>query len=165
MTRIRQRAFAIGSAIAASAALLVATAFEAPAQGPAQRTLTILAVACPPGYVGNATAYECADAPMPGVVFRAGRPLTDFFLTAPTDAAGLVTFDITDLPLDGTIRVIEEVPDRTARIVVSCVDQPGAPLPITYVPMHGNVPPIMVADIAAGETGNVACDWYNVRLG
>jgi hypothetical protein len=148
--------------------MMIATAIwatgGASAQAGAGRTLTILAARCPANYVGAAAADECDDAPMPGVTFRAGRPSTDFFMTAATAAAGLVSFDITGLPLNGTIRVIQETPPRTARIVVYCVDQAGAPLQHTYVPMHGNVPPIMVADVAVGETGHAYCDWYNVAL-
>ncbi len=131
----------------------------------ASRTLTILAARCPADYVGSASADECDHSPMPGVVFRVGRPSTDFFLTALTDATGLVSFDMTGLPLQGTIRVIEEEPPQTARIVVFCVDEAGTPLPVTYVPMHGNVPPVMVADIAVGESGDIACDWYHVARG
>lgn len=137
----------------------------ATAQDGAGRMLTILAARCPANYFGAAAADECDDAPMPGVGFRVGRPYTDFFMTAYTDAAGLVAFDITDLPLHGTIRLIEELPPQTARIVVYCVDQVGAPLPLTYVAVPGNVPPIVVADLAVGETGDVACDWYNVAFG
>jgi hypothetical protein len=148
--------------------MLIATAIwatgGASAQDGASRTLTILAARCPAYYVGAAAADECDDAPMPGVPFRAGRPFTDFYMAASTDAAGLVAFDITGLPVNGTIRVIQETPPRTARIVVYCVDQAGAPLQHTYVPMHGNVPPVMVADVAVGETGNAYCDWYNVAL-
>jgi hypothetical protein len=148
--------------------LMIATAIwaigGASAQDGASQTLTILAARCPASYVGAAAADECDDAPMPSVAFRAGRPSTDFFMTASTDAAGLVSFDITDLPLNGTIRLIEELPPRTARIVVYCVDQAGTPLQHTYVPLYGNVPPVMVADIAVGEMGNAYCDWYNVSL-
>ena len=101
---------------------------------------------------------------MPGVGFRVGRPYTDFFITAYTDAAGIVAFEIEGLPLRGTIRIIEELPPRTARIVAYCVDDAGAPLPLTYIAVPGNVPPIMVADLAVGETRDVACDWYNVAF-
>jgi hypothetical protein len=137
----------------------------ASAQDGVSRTLTLLAALCPPYYVGDASADECDNAPMPGVGFRVGRPYTDFFMTAYTDAAGLVAFDITELPLNGTIRLSEELPPRTARIVAYCVDQTGIPLPLTYVAVPSNVPPIMVADIAVGETGDVYCDWYNVAFG
>ncbi len=138
---------------------------DAAAQDGGGRTLALLAARCPANYVGTAAADECDDAPMPGVGFRVGRPSTDFFVTASTDAAGLVAFDITDLPLRGTIRLIEELPPQTARIVVYCVDEGGAPVPLTYVVADGNVPPIMVADLAVGESGDVACDWYNVAFG
>lgn len=145
-------------------ATMIWTIADVSAQGGANRTLTILAAQCPASYVGTASADECDDAPMPGVAFRAGRPYTDFFMSAATDAAGLVAFDITGLPLRGTIRLMEETPPNTARVVVFCVDQTGTPLPITYVPMHGNVPPIMVADVSVGESGDAFCDWYNVAF-
>jgi hypothetical protein len=164
----QRRTGIVGSNLAAVIVMLFAVAIwpsgGATAQEGSSRTLTLLTARCPANYIGTASADECDNAPMPGVAFRVGRPYTDFFMTAYTDAAGLVVFDITDLPLHGTIRLIEELPPRTARIVVYCVDQAGTPLPVTYVPMHGNVPPVMVADLAVGETGDVFCDWYNVAL-
>ena len=137
---------------------------EARTQDGLDRTLTIFTGLCPANYAGAASADECDDAPMMGVAFRVGRPYTDFFMTARTDDEGVVAFEITGLPLRGTIRVIEELPPQTARIVAYCIDQSGPPLQITYVAMPGNVPPIMVADVAVGETADVRCDWYNVAL-
>jgi hypothetical protein len=133
-----------------------------PAQDDAARTITILAARCPAGYMGDASADECDDAPMPGVAFRAGRPYTDFFLTARTDAAGIVAFEFAGLPYRGTLRVIEELPPGTARFVANCVDAAGTPLAITYEDFPENVPPIGVADVSVGDTGDVRCDWYNV---
>jgi hypothetical protein len=166
---LQRRTGVVAGKLAAVLAMLLAAAIwpigGTTAQGGASRTLTLLTARCPANYVGSASNDECDHAPMPGVGFQVGRPMTDFFITAYTDAAGLVAFDITGLPLNGTVRLIEELPPQTARIVAYCVDQAGTPLPLTYVAVPMNVPPIMVADVAVGETGDVYCDWYNVAFG
>lgn len=127
------------------------------------RTLTIYKAKCPPGYAGNASADECDANPVAGVPFRIGRPFTDaFYEFVPTDADGLVTFEFNGLPLDGTLRVIEELPTDTERFVVYCVDESGDALDITYVDYAESNPGIGVVDIAVGEAGDVSCDWYNV---
>ena len=124
------------------------------AQEGATRTLTILAARCPAGYAGDASADECDDTPMPAVTFRVGRPYTDFVITARTDDDGIVVvFDITDLPYRGTIRVIEDLPPGTARVVAFCVDDAGTPLAITDEPFPDNDPPIAAALVTVGETG------------
>jgi hypothetical protein len=151
-------------AVTIALSIMIVWSAAGAAQDEATRTLTLLAARCPATYVGDASADECDNAPMPGVAFRVGRPFTDFFMSAYTDASGLVVFDITNLPLHGIVRLMEELPPRTARIVAYCVDQAGAPLPLTYVAMPGNEPPIMVADVSVGETGDVYCDWYNVAF-
>ena len=146
--------------------LVLATAMwptrDAAAQSGASRTLTILAARCPAGYTGDASADECDDSPMPDVTFRVGRPYTDFVITARTDDAGVVVFDIADLPLRGSIRVIEELPPGTARVVPYCVDDAGAPVPISDEPFPDNDPPIAAALVTVGEAGGIRCDWYNV---
>lgn len=127
------------------------------------RTLTIYKAKCPPGYTGDASADECDANPVPGVPFRIGRPFTDaFYENIPTDADGLVAFEFNGLPLNGTLRVIEELPGDTKRFVVYCVDDFGDPLSISYTDNSGSNPDLGVVDIAVGEQGNVACDWYNV---
>ena len=83
------------------------------AQDDAPRTLTILALRCPDGYVGEIPAAAC-DTPVGDVIFRVGRPLSDLVIIERTDAAGTVKFDIADLPLRGTVRLIEELPAPTA---------------------------------------------------
>jgi hypothetical protein len=146
--------------------LLVCAAALSPhaatSQDGATRTLTILVARCPSGYSGDASADECDHAPMPGVTFRVGRPYTDFVITARTDDEGLVVFDIADLPLRGTIRVIEETPPGTARVVPYCVDDAGAPVPISDEPFPDNDPPIAAALVTVGDAGDIRCDWYNV---
>ena len=107
---------------------------------------------------------QCDGNPMPGVAFRAGRPYTDLFLTARTDEAGIVAFDIAGLPLNGTLRVIEELPSGTARFVAYCVDEAGAPLRIAYEDFPQNVPPIGVADVSVDHAGDVRCDLYTVPM-
>ena len=138
------------------------TPHVAASQDGATRTLTILAARCPAVYAGDASADECDDAPVQDVTFRAGRPFTDFVITAHTDDEGLVVFDIADLPLRGTIRVIEETPPGTARVVPYCVDDAGTPLTITEEPFPDNDPPSAAALVTVGEKGSVHCDWYNV---
>jgi len=127
------------------------------------RTLTIYKAECPPGYTGDASADECDANPVPGVPFRIGRPFTDaFYENVPTDAEGLVAFEFNGLPLDGTLRVIEEIPANTEDFVVYCVDDSGDPLDLTYVDYTVSNPGLGVVDVAVGERGDVACDWYNV---
>lgn len=127
------------------------------------RTLTIYKAECPPGYMGDASADECDANPVPGVPFRIGRPFTDaFYENVSTDAEGLVAFEFDGLPLDGTLRVIEELPANTAHFVVYCVDDSGDALDITYGDYAESNPDLGVVDIAVGEAGDVACDWYNV---
>ena len=128
----------------------------------ASRTLTIFAARCSVDYAGDASADECGDSPMPDVTFRVGRPNTDLVITARTDDMGMVAFDIADLPLRGTIRVVEELPAGTARVIPCCADDAGAPLTIIDESFPDNDPPIAAALITVGETGNVHCDWYNV---
>jgi hypothetical protein len=146
--------------------LLVCAAALSPhaatSQDGATRTLTILAARCPAGYTGDASADECDDSPMPDVTFRVGRPYTDFVITARTANAGVVVFDIADLPLRGSIRVIEELPLGTARVVPYCVDDAGVPVPISDEPFPDNDPPIAAALVTVGEAGGIRCDWYNV---
>jgi hypothetical protein len=132
------------------------------AQDEATRTLTILAARCPAVYAGDASADECDDTPMPDVTFRVGRPYTDFVITARTDDEGIVVFDIAGLPLRGTIRVIEEMPPGTARVVPYCVDDAGAPVPISDEPFPDNDPPIAATLVTVGDAGDIRCDWYNV---
>lgn len=127
------------------------------------RTLTIYKAECPPGYMGGASADECDANPVPGVPFRIGTPFTDAFsANVSTDAEGLVIFEFDGPPLDGTLRVIEELPAETESFVVYCVDAAGDALDITYVDYAESNPGIGVVDIAVGEAGDVACDWYNV---
>ena len=137
---------------------------EVTAQEEGARALTIFATRCTAGYPGHASADECDDTPMPNVTFRVGRPFTDFVMTARTDDAGMVTFDIADLPLRGTIRVIEELPPGTARVVTCCVDDAGIPAPITDAPVPDNDPPVAAADVSVGNAGDIRCDWYNVPI-
>jgi hypothetical protein len=134
----------------------------ATSQDGATRTLTILAARCPAGYMGDASADECDDFPMPDVTFRVGRPFSDFVITARTDDAGMVAFDIADLPLRGAIRVIEELPPGIARVVPYCVDDAGFPVTISDEPFPNNDPPIAVALVTVGDAGHICCDWYNV---
>ncbi len=97
--------------------------------------------------------------------FRVGRPFTDaFYEYVHTDAEGLVAFEFDGLPLDGTLRVIEELPSGTDRFVVFCVDETGSALDITYVDYSASNPNLGVADVAVGSAGDVACDWYNVPV-
>lgn len=127
------------------------------------RILTIYKAACPSSYTGDASADECDANPVPGVPFRIGRPFTDAFSdNVPTDAEGLVSFEFNGLPLDGTLRVIEELPADTERFVVYCVDGSGDPLSITYLDNSVSNPGLGVVDVEVGEQGDVACDWYNV---
>lgn len=127
------------------------------------RTLTIYKAQCPAGYVGDASADECDANPVSGVPFRIGLPFTDAFTDfVATDNEGLVVFDIDDVALDGTLRVIESVPSNTERFVVYCVDESNAALNITYVDYPESSPDIGVVDVAVGTTGNILCDWYNV---
>ncbi len=127
------------------------------------RTLTIYKAECPPGYTGHASGDECDANPVPGVPFRIGRPSTDaFYENVPTDAEGLVAFEFNGLPLDGTLRVIEELPADTEHFVVYCVDDSGDPLEIGYVDNTVSNPALGVVDLAVGEQGDVACDWCNV---
>lgn len=129
----------------------------------ADRTLTIYKAECPAGYVGDASAEECDANPVSGVPFRIGLPFTDAFTDfVATDNEGLVVFDIDDVALDGTLRVIESVPSDTERFVVYCVDESNATLSITYVDYPESSPDIGVVDVAVGTTGNILCDWYNV---
>lgn len=129
------------------------------------RTLTIYKAECPPGYMGDASADECDANPVPGVPFRIGRPFTDAFsANVSTDPEGLVAFEFDGLPLDGTLRVIEELPPNTAHFVVYCVDDSGDALDITYVDYAESNPDPGVVDIAVGEASDVACDWYNVPV-
>jgi hypothetical protein len=138
------------------------SAGPATAQDEATRTLTILAARCPAGYASDASADECDDAPVHGVTFRVGRPYTDFVITARTDDAGVVMFDIADLPYRGTVRIIEELPPGTARVVAYCVDDAGAPVTVTDEPFPDNDPPIAAALVTVGDAGDIRCDWYNV---
>jgi hypothetical protein len=135
---------------------------EVTAQDDATRTLTILAARCPVGYAGVASADECDDSPMPEVTFWVGRPYTDFVITARTDMEGIVAFEIADLPYRGTIRVIEELPPGTARVVAYCIDDAGVPVTITEEPLPDNNPPIAAALVTVGDAGDIRCDWYNV---
>jgi len=129
----------------------------------ARRTLTVYAAECPAGYAGNASSDECDDNPAAGVSFRIGRPFTEAFTDyVPTDGEGLVYFGFAGLPLDGTLRMIEELPANTEHFVAFCVDELGTPLSITYADYSEGNPSIGVADVAVGEAGDVACDWYNV---
>ena len=131
------------------------------AQDDATRTLTIFAVRCSTDSPEDASGAPCDGLPMSDVAFRAGRPFTDFVLTGRTDEAGIVAFDIAGLPANGIIRVIEELPPGTERFLVSCVDEAGAPLAITYENLPQNVPPIAAAYVTVGDTGDVLCNWYN----
>lgn len=132
------------------------------AQDNMTRTLTIFDAECPAGYMGSASADECDNSPAAGVLFRIGRPFTEAFTDfVPTDNDGLVTFGFGDASwLNGTLRVIEQLPTGTASFVAYCVDETGNSLRITY-PAVGDFN-LGVADIGAGKSGNVACDWYNV---
>jgi len=58
--------------------------------------------------------------------------------------------------------VIEQLPAATTGFVAYCVDELGNPLGVTYADYSESNPSIGVADVAVGEAGNVACDWYNV---
>jgi hypothetical protein len=130
-----------------------------------ERTLTILTALCPAGYAGDASADECDANPMAGVSFRIGRPFTDAFSDyVPTNTEGLVAFEFDGLPLDGTLRIIEELPADTERFVVYCVDEAGNAFGITYPDYTETNPGLGVADVAVGEVGDVACDWYNVPV-
>lgn len=136
------------------------------AQNPSGRTLTILSAQCPPGYAGSASADECDNNPLPGVRFRVGRPFTDAFTDfASTSMEGLASFEFDGMPLNGTLRIVEEIPLGTDRIVVYCVDDAGSPLEITYVDYAQTSPDIGVVDVSVGVAGNVACDWYHVPVG
>jgi hypothetical protein len=148
----------------AAVALVLATALTSSsvtAQDDATRTLAIFAVGCSADSLGDASDAPCDGLPMSGIAFRAGRPFTDFVLTGQTDEAGMVTFDIAGLPLDGIVRVIEELPLRTERFLASCVNEAGDPLAITHENLPQNVPPLAVAYVTVGDTGDVRCDWYN----
>lgn len=135
---------------------------EARAQDGPSRTLTIYAAECPAGYAGDASADECDANPIAGVPFRVGRPYSEaFYEDVPTDVKGLVAFDIAGLPLDGTLRIIETLPAGAERFAAYCVDSSSVPLPISYPADVGN-PALGVADVAVGDVGDVACDWYNV---
>lgn len=135
---------------------------ETTAQGGASRTLTIYAAECPAGYTGNASADECDDNPIIGVPFRVGRPFTEaFYEDVPTNSQGLVSFEIGGLPLNGILRIIEQLPAGTERYVAYCVNEAGDPLGISYPDDVGNAA-LGVADVAVGEIGDIACDWYNV---
>ena len=46
--------------------------------------------------------------------------------------------------------------------MTSCVDEDGNPLQLTYEDFPENIPPIGVADVSVGETGDVRCDWYDI---
>lgn len=134
----------------------------AASQDGATHTLTILAARCPAVYAGDASADECDDSPMPDVTFRVGRPYTDFVITARTDDAGVVVFDIAALPYRGTVRIIEELPPGMARVVPYCVDDAGTPVAISEEPFPDNDPPIAAALVTVGDAGDIRCDWYNV---
>lgn len=125
-------------------------------------SITIYKAECSSEYTGNASADECDDNPVAGIPFRVGRPYSEAFTwDVPTNDDGLVTFDITGLLLDGILRVIEILPTGTERFVAYCVDDTGTPLDISYPDDVGN-PALGVADVAVGDAGDVACDWYNV---
>ncbi len=159
---LHQRHGIAGAGLVLALALAVVAAGGATAQDGASRTLTIYKAECWPGYEGDASANECDANPVPGIPFRVGRPFTDVFSEyIPTDAEGLVAFGFDGLPLDGTLRVIEQLPAGTEYFVAYCVDAAGAPLRIDYPDDVGN-PDLGVADVTVGETGDVRCDWYNV---
>ena len=145
-------------------AAALGSAGDLTAQDGASRTLTIFAARCPAGYAGDASADECDDSPMPDVTFRVGRPFTDFVVAGRTDDAGVVVFDIADLPLRGTIRVIEELPPGTARVVPYCVDDAGTPVTISHEPFPNNLPPIAAALVTVGDAGDIRCDRYSVSV-
>lgn len=129
----------------------------------ADRTLTIYTAECPVGYVGDASADECDANPVSSVPFQIGLPFTDAFTDfVVTDNEGLVIFDIENVALDGTLRVIESVPSGTEQVVVYCVDESNDALAITYVDYLESNPDIGVVDVAVGTTGDILCDWYNV---
>jgi hypothetical protein len=81
-----------------------------------------------------------------------------------TDSEGVVAFEIADLPYRGTIRIIEEFPPGTARVVAYCVDKAGTPLAITNEPVPKNDPPIVTALVTIREASDVRCDWYNSQV-
>lgn len=113
--------------------------------------------------MGDASADECDDNPSAGVPFRVGRPFTDAFTDfVPTDGEGLVTFGFDGLPLDGTLRVIEQIPAGIGHFVAYCVDESGGELGVAYPDYAESSPGIGVADVAVGTADNVLCDWYNV---
>jgi hypothetical protein len=101
---------------------------------------------------------------MPDVTFRVGRPCTDFVFTGRAEIEGIKAFEIADLPYRGMIRIIEELPLGTARVGASCINEAGTPLTITDEPFPENDPPLSAALVAARETGDVRCDWYNVPV-
>ena len=146
--------------------LLVCAAALSPhaaaSQDGATRTLTILTARCPAVYAGDASADECDDSPMPNVTFRVGRPFAHFVITARTDDAGVVMFDIAALPYRGTVRIFQELPTGTAHVVPYCIDDAGTPLTISEEPFPDNAPPIAAALVTVGDVGDIRCDWYNV---
>jgi hypothetical protein len=137
---------------------------ELAAEDAASRTLAIFAVHCPAGFADDASVDECDEIRVRDVTFRVGRPYTVLVITGRTDSDGIVACDITGLPYRGMIRFIEELPFGTARVGASCVDEAEIPLPITDEPFPENDPPISAALVAARESGDVRCDWYNIPV-
>lgn len=162
---LQTRRGALGSVgVAAVMASLIGAAPPAggaTTQDGAGGTFTIYAAQCPAGYAGDASADQCDANPVAGVEFRIGLPGSDFYEFTPTDAGGLVAFEFGSVSPDGIVRVIERLPPDTERFVAYCVNNAGDPLDIIYRDNESD-PDIGVVDVAVGEVGDVACDWYNV---
>ena len=164
---VRQQRTRLVASSLAFVMVMALTAAMWPAGGAAQddsRMLRVFSARCPADNAVDPTRGECDGTPSVDVVFHAGRPMTDFYITRRTNAAGIVAFPIEDLPLNGTIRLIQELPRGTARFVAFCFDEAGAPLAITYEDFPENEPPIGVAAVDVGEEGDARCDWYTAPL-
>jgi hypothetical protein len=164
----RQRRVRLVASSLAFVMVMALTAAMWPAGVTAQdgsRMLRVFSARCPADDAVDPTRGECDGTPNVDVVFHVGRPMTDFYITGRTNTAGIVAFPIEDLPLNGTIRLIQELPPGTARFVAFCFDEAGAPLAITYEDFPENEPPIGVAAVDVGEEGDARCDWYTAPPG
>lgn len=129
------------------------------------RTVTIYAAECLPGYTGDASADECDANPVTGAVFQLGSPITNSFTDSVTTGdEGLVVFQFDEMWSSGPIRIIEELPAGTERVVVYCVDDAGSELGITYVANTVSSPELAVVDVTVESEGDILCDWYNVPV-
>lgn len=166
MRRCRAGVVRGGLALAVTAALaaLVPSVGGAATQDSGGRTITIYKAECPAGYAGDASADECDDNPVAGVLFTVGRPNSDaVYESVPTDAGGIVAFEFDGLQReDGVLSIIEQAPAGTERFAVYCVDPAGVPLDIAYEDAPVGSPSTGMVNVTVGGEGDVACDWYNV---